>query len=127
MSKQTKTKWLVLTSVTVFGCANSIAIWIRGDYAPALASLALTAIIALVVLIAGRNERLRRRLLDRDERSDSISMFAATWAGAAVWLVAFSIYLVEFARGHRGEPYYWLSMMYVLLFAFLAVARGLRR
>jgi hypothetical protein len=127
MSKQTKTKWLVLTSAILVGCANSIATWIRGERAPALVSLALTAIIVVVVLIAGRNDTLRRRLLDRDERSDSISMFAATWTGVAVWLVTFSIYLVEFARGHSGEPYYWLSGMSLLLFVFFALTRRLRR
>ncbi len=127
MSRQTKTKWLVLTSVIVVGCANSIAFWLRADYAPALVSLALTAVFALLVLLAGRNEKLRRRLLDTDERVYAIDLFAATLAGFAVWLVTFSIYVVEFARGHSGEPYYWLSGLYVILFVLLALARRLRR
>jgi hypothetical protein len=127
MSKQTTTKALVLGAVLLLGGGNFAATWIRGEHAPALASLAVTVSIVVLMLVAGHSERLRHRLIGRDERSDSISLFAAAWTGVAVMLVTFSTYLVEFARGHSGEPYYWLSMTYVLLFAFLAVARRLRR
>ncbi|MGD0166447.1 MAG: hypothetical protein ABSC51_04040 [Gaiellaceae bacterium] len=127
MSKRTKTKLLVLAAVLIVGGADSLATWIRGEHQKALGVLGLTAGIALFLLLADRSERLGRRLLGTDERSNAISLFAGAWAGFAIFPVIFVMYLVEFARGHSGEPYYWLSLLYEGAFVVFALARRVRR
>jgi hypothetical protein len=39
----------------------------------------------------------------------------------------FVLFLVEFARGHSGEPYYWATGLYVGSFTLLGLARSFRR
>ncbi|HEY4975735.1 MAG TPA: hypothetical protein VII05_00090 [Gaiellaceae bacterium] len=126
MSKETKTKLLVLATMVLLGIGNTTSTWIRGDHRKALESLALVAVIALFLLLAGRTERLRRQLFATDERADAIGLFAAAWAGFAMMVTTFVIFEVEFARGHSGEPYYWMSGLYVFLFVLLGLARSLR-
>ena len=126
MSKQLKTKLLVLTAVFVLGGGDFAATWVRGEHRKAFEVLGLIVVIALLLLLAGRSERLRRQLFDTDERSDAIGLFAGAWAGFALFFVIFVTFLVEFARGHSGEPYYWMSGLYVFLFVLLGLARSLR-
>jgi drug/metabolite transporter (DMT)-like permease len=127
MSKQAKTKLLILGALVLLGAGNTTSTWIRGEHRKALEGLAFVAVIGLLLLLAGRSERLRRQLFATDERADAIGLFAAAWAGFAVFFVLFVTFLVENARGHSGEPYYWLSGLYVALFALLGVARSFRR
>jgi hypothetical protein len=126
MSKQTKAKLLMLGALIILGLGNTASTWIRGEHRKALEALALLGVIALLLLLAGRSERLRRQLFATDERADAIGLFAAAWAGFAVFFVLFVTFLVENARGHSGEPYYWLSGLYVALFALFGVARSFR-
>jgi len=81
----------------------------------------------LGLLVAGRSKRFRRRLFDTDERYDEISLFAGMWAGWALFLVVFICFLVENARGHSGEPYYWLSGSYVVLFILFGIVCSARK
>jgi hypothetical protein len=127
MSKQMKTKLLVLTALFVLGGGDFAATWVRGEHRKAFEGLGLIVVIALLLLLAGRSERLRRQLFDTDERSDAIGLFAGAWAGFALFFVIFVTFLVEFARGHSGEPYYWLSGLYVGAYVVFAVARSFRR
>jgi hypothetical protein len=126
MSKETKSKLLLLAALVLLGAGNTASTWIRGEHRKALEALALIVVIGLLLLLAGRSERLRRQLFATDERADAIGQFAAAWAGFAVFFVLFAIFLVENARGHSGEPYYWLSGVYVALFALFGVARSFR-
>ncbi len=128
MSKEAKTKLFVLASLVLLGMGNTAATWIRGDQRKAVESAVLViAIGLLLLLLARRSDKLRRQLFATDERSDAIGIFAAAWAGAALWVTIFCVYLVEFARGHSGEPYYWLSAIYVPLFVLLAIGRSLKQ
>lgn len=127
MTKRTKTKLLILAAIFVLGGGNFAATWIRGDHRKALGGLGLIAVIALLLLLADRSQTLRRQLFDTDERSDEIGIFAGAWAGFALFLVIYVIFLVEFARGHSGEPYYWLSGLWVGAYVLFAVARSFRR
>ena len=127
MSKRTKTKLFVLSALCVLGSGDFVATWVRGDHGKALGGLGLIAVIALLLLLADRSKTLRRQLFDTDERSDEIGLFVGAWAGLAMFLVIFVVFLVEFARGHSGEPYYWLSGSYVALFILFGIARSVRR
>jgi len=127
MSKQTKTKLLVLTALFLLGGGNFAATWVRGEHRKAFGGLGLIILIALLLLLADRSETLRRQLFDTDERSDAIGLFAGAWAGFTMFLVIFVTFLVEFARGHSGEPYYWLSGLYVGAYVVFAIARSFRR
>lgn len=127
MTKRTKTKLLVLAAIFVLGGGNFAATWIRGNPQKAFGGLGLIVVIALLLLLADRSETLRRQLFDTDERSDEIGIFAGAWAGFALFLVIYVTFLVEFARGHSGEPYYWLSGLWVGAYVLFAVARSFRR
>jgi hypothetical protein len=46
---------------------------------------------------------------------------------AILFEVVFVCFLVEEAREHSGEPYYWLSGLYVGLLVLFGVIHGVRR
>ncbi|HEY5160940.1 MAG TPA: hypothetical protein VII83_07685 [Gaiellaceae bacterium] len=127
MTKLMKSSWFVASTSFVLVSGVAVATWVRGDHGKALQVLGLGAVIALFLLAAGRSKSLRRQFFATDERSDAIGMFAATWAGFALFGVLFVIFLVEDARGHSGEPYYWLSGLYFGLFVLFAVARSFKQ
>jgi len=127
MSKRTKTKLLVLSALAILGGGDFAATWVRGEHGKAFGGLGLIAVIALLLLLADRSKTLRRQLFDTDERSDEIGLFAGAWAGFAMFSVIFVVFLVEFARGHSGEPYYWLSALWVGAYVLFAIARSFRR
>ncbi len=127
MTKLTKSKLLVEASLLITGSGLFAASWVRGEHRRAFEGLGLILFIALALLLATRSESLRRRIFDTDERYDAIGLFAGMWAGFTTFGVLFVIFLVEFARGHSGEPYYWLSGSYVALFILFGIARSVRR
>jgi len=126
MPKLMKSTWFVLATMLLCGGSVAVSTWIRGEHSKALQVLGLIFVLALVVFAADRSKRLHRRIFDSDERSDAIGLFAGTWSGIAFFAVVFACFLVENARGHNGEPYYWLSGLYVGLFVLLTVVRSFR-
>jgi drug/metabolite transporter (DMT)-like permease len=127
MPKLMKSRWFTLTIMVLLCGGVSVSTWVRGEHSKALQVLGLTLAIALGLLAAGRSKRFRRQLFDTDERYDAITFFAGMWAGWAFFLVVFICFLVENARGHSGEPYYWLSGSYVVLFILFGIARSVRK
>jgi hypothetical protein len=126
MAKLMRSSWFVASVNFVGTTGVAISAWVGGTHGKAIQVFLLGAVIALFLLIAGRSKRLLRQFYDSDERSNAIGVFAATWSGFAVFMVLFIAFLVENARGHSGEPYFWLSGMYVGLFVLLSIARGFR-
>jgi hypothetical protein len=122
MPKLMKSKWFTLTVLFLLCGGVAVSTWVRGelDLGPILA-------IALVLLVADRSVRCRRRLFDTDERQEAIGLFAGMWTGYALFLALFVCFLVETARGHSGEPYDWLLMLYVGLFFLFGIARSVRK
>jgi hypothetical protein len=112
-------------SYRLTGGGVAVSTWTRGEQSKALQVLGL--IFALALLVADRSKRLHRRIFDSDERSDAIGLFAGTWSGIAFFAVVFAGFLVENARGHSGEPYYWLSGLYVGLFILFMFIRSFRK
>jgi drug/metabolite transporter (DMT)-like permease len=127
MPKLMKSTWFVLAVMLLAGGGVAVSTWIRGEHSKALQVLGLIFALALALLVADRSKRLHRRIFDSDERSDAIGLFAGTWAGWAFFLIVFICFLVENARGHSGEPYYWLSGLYVALFILFGIARSVRK
>ena len=126
MAKWKRSSWYIASAAFVVTSAVGVATWVRGEHGKALQLLGLAVAAALLLLVAGRNKRLRRQFYETDERSDAIGMFAATWAGYALFGVLFVTFLVEYARGNSGDPYYWLSGIYVGSFVLFAIARSFR-
>ncbi len=126
MAKMMRQSRFVASVSFVVTTGVAISTWIRGEHGKALQVFGLGVAIALLLLAAGRSKRLRRQFYDTDERADAIGMFAATWAGFTLFVVLFGVFLVENARGHSGEPYYWLSGSYVALFILFGVIRSFR-
>jgi hypothetical protein len=126
MPKLMESRWFNLTVMFLL-CGGFVAsIWVRGDHSGATFFLAVTLVIALALLAAGRSKRFRRQLFDTDERYRAIDLFSGMWAGAALFLAVFICFLVENARGHSGEPYFWLSALWMgtyLVFFFVRSSR----
>jgi len=127
MPKLMKSRWFTLTVMLLLCGGVSASTWIRGEHSRAIDLLGATLVVALCMLAASRSKRFRRRLFDTDERYDAIGLFAGMWAGWALFLVLFICFLVENARGHSGEPYYWLSGSYVALFIVFGLIRSFRK
>jgi uncharacterized membrane protein YfcA len=126
MRKLMKSVWFVAAITLVGGSGVVAATWVRGEHGKALQVLVLIVVLALALLLGSRSETFRRAVIDQDERGEAIGLFAGTIAGLVVFGVVFVIFLVEFARGHSGEPYYWLSGLYYGSFVVFGIARGLR-
>jgi len=126
MPKLMKSKWFTVAVTLLGGGAVAASAWIRGEHSKALQVVGLFLAIAIGLLVADRSKRLRRELYESDERSDAIGLFAGMWAGFALFIVIFVLSQVEFARGHSGEPYYWLSGLYYGLFVLFAVIHRVR-
>ena len=127
MPKLMKSRWFTLTVLLLLCGGVAASTWVRGERSRAIQLLGVTLLVALGLLVASRSKRFRRRLFDTDERYDEITLFAGMWAGWAFFLVVFSCFLVENARGHSGEPYYWLSGSYVALFILFGLIRSFRK
>jgi len=125
--KLMKSRWFTLTVLLLLCGGVAASTWVRGERSRAIQLLGVTLLVALGLLVASRSKRFRRRLFDTDERYDEITLFAGMWAGWAFFLVVFSCFLVENARGHSGEPYYWLSGSYVALFILFGLIRSFRK
>jgi hypothetical protein len=124
MPKLMKSKWFTLIVMVLLCGGVSASIWVRSDHR---LDLGLILAIALGLLAAGRSRGIRWQLFDTDERSDAIGLFAGMWAGYALFLALFVCFLVETARGHSGEPYDWLLLLYVGLFFLFGIIRSFRR
>ena len=127
MPKLMKSKLFTLIVLFLLCGGGFASTWVRGEHSRAIDLLGATLVVALGLLVAGRSKRFRRRLFDTDERYDEISLFAGMWAGWALFLVVFICFLVENARGHSGEPYYWLSGSYVVLFILFGIVCSARK
>jgi hypothetical protein len=126
MPKFMTSKWFNLTVLLVLCGGWAASTWVRGDHSSAIFLLVLNLVVTLGLLAAGCTQRFRRRLFDTDERYRAIDLFAGMWAGCALFLVLFICFLVENARGHSGEPYFWLSGLWVWAYLLFAVARSFR-
>jgi hypothetical protein len=127
MTKLMRTELLVLGGLVLLGIGNTVAIWVRGDPGRALGLLGMVAVVAVILVLVGRSHTLRRRLFGTDERSNAITLFAGAWAGFALFCTLYVGFLVDYARGDSGEPYYWAVGLYTLLFILIAVGRTLRQ
>ncbi len=127
METLVRSKWSVLLFLLIVESGLFSATWARGDHRKAFEALALVALVALLLLLAYRSDRLRRRFLVSDERYAAILRSALVWSGVVAAAVIWVVFLVEFARGHSGEPYYWLAGIYAGMFIVASAAEGLRR
>jgi len=106
----TKTKWFMPLFAVALGAIVFVAQWIGGDPQSGLVSFAILAGAGLLLLVGGRSETIRGLRGDgRDERFRMIDIHATALAGLAVIYAVIVAFLVEFARGHNGEPYSWLG------------------
>lgn len=127
MPKFMTSKWFNLTVILALCGGWAASTWVRGDHSSAISLLVLNLVVTLGLLVAGCTKRFRRRLFDTDERYREIDLFAGMWAGWGFFLIVFICFLVENARGHSGEPYFWLSGSYVALFNLFGLIRSFRR
>ena len=127
MPKLMKSRWFTLTVLLLLCGGVAASTWVRGERSRAIQLLGVTLLVALGLLVASRSKRFRRRLFDTDERYDEITLFAGMWAGWAFFLVVFSCFLVENARGHSGEPFFWLSALWIGTYVAFFFVRSFRK
>ncbi|MGA9761701.1 MAG: hypothetical protein WBQ14_04695 [Gaiellaceae bacterium] len=121
MSKQMKTRLLVLSVLVALGIATA-AIAIHRTSANATGVIPVIVLIAALAFAAARSGRLRRY----DERLDAIGVLAGAFAGFALFVAVSVTALVEYARGHSVEPFYWMTALYIGLFVLAGFIRKLR-
>ena len=127
MKKLARSAWPAVVLCVAYGGGLVAASVIRGErVAQAIQAFAILIVIALLLVLAGRKERMRQRLFDPDERADWINIQAGVWAGAVVFLVLAVGFLVEWARGNSGYPYLWLALLYVGFYYAVLAARHFR-
>jgi hypothetical protein len=122
--KARRSKWFFPAYVLTLGLVICGAEALGGHLVRGVESLAIMAVLALLVLLGGRSETVRGLRGDgRDERFALIDLRATAIAGSALIVAVLVAWLVELARGHDGSPYTWLASVagaaYVAAVAYL--------
>jgi hypothetical protein len=121
MSRQMKMRLFVLGVLVALALATAV-IAIDRSAATATGAIPVIVLIAVLVFVAARSPRLRRY----DERLDGIGVLAGALAGFALFIAVSVASLVEYARGHSVEPFYWMAALYLGLFVATGLVRKLR-
>jgi hypothetical protein len=108
----TRTKWFLPLFAVALGVLMLVAQWIGGSPVGGAVSLAIMGALAAVFLLGGSSETIRGLRGDGcDERFRQFDVHATAAAGGVAISAALVGALVEFARGHSGEPYVWIAAL----------------
>jgi hypothetical protein len=114
--------------LAAYGVGLFAASWARGLHGKAVQTAIFVLALAIAfLLLARRSTWFRQHAVDPDERVSLLDNVAGKWAGLVVFWVLLGGFLVEWGRGESGDPYYWLSLVYVGAYGATAVVLGLRR
>jgi drug/metabolite transporter (DMT)-like permease len=123
----TRTRWFLPLFAAALGGLMLAAEWIGGAPIAGLASLGIMCALAAVFLFGGRSETIRGLRGDGcDERFHQFDVNATAAAGGVVIAATIAGALVEFARGHDGEPYTWIAALGGLAYVVAQVVQRRR-
>jgi multisubunit Na+/H+ antiporter MnhB subunit len=102
-----RSRWFMPTFALALGVVFFVAQWIGDDPGGGLASFAIMAAFAVVlVLLEGRSASIAiMRRPAQDERARSIDLAATAFAGIVVITVLIAAVMVQLARGEDPSPY----------------------
>ena len=113
MSNNADTRWTFWVTPAIgllAGLVFLLSAWAGGHPGVGAVMLAVMAVFAAALVLAGRRSETVRGLLDhRDERLAGIDVRATAAAGTALILAVVVGAVVELARGHSGAPFTWLA------------------
>ena len=102
-----RSRWFMPAFALALGLVFFVAQWIGGDPSGGLASLAIMAGFAVVLVVlenrSGAVAIMRRPA--QDERARSIDLAATAFAGVVVITVIIAAVMVQLARGEDPSPY----------------------
>jgi hypothetical protein len=125
--RPTKTRWFLPLFSAALGGLMLATQWIGGEPVAGVVSLAIMCAFGAVFLLGGRSETIRGLRGDgSDERFRQFDVNATAAAGGAVIVAVIVAALVEFARGHSGEPYIWIAAIGGLAYVVALVVQRLR-
>jgi hypothetical protein len=118
-----RSKWFTPLICLGLGIVIFAVSWLGGQFRGGLISLAVAAVVGLVLLLlTNRSETVRGLTVGRDERFAQLDLRATALAGLILLLAAVVAWLVAVARGQTGHPYDWLvatfGLAYLLAFLF---------
>lgn len=123
----TRTRWFLPLFSAALGGLMLVTEWIGGEPVAGFVSLAIMCALGAVFLFGGRSETIRGLRGDGcDERFRQFDVHATAAAGGAVIVAVLAGALVEFARGHDGEPYVWIAALGGVAYVVAQVVQRLR-
>lgn len=125
MTAMHKTKWFLPVFALAIGLAFLAALWAGGNPRDGAFSLAVMAVVGLLILLGGRSETIRGLRGDgRDERFARLDLVATAIAGNALIGMVLGLCIWEWAHGRDGAPYVQLGSVAGVV--YLVAIAGLR-